>query len=152
MPAIRFCLLLPLLFAPLRAGADESGRSFTPEERTNIAVYEAVNRSVVNINTKATVASGLFLLEVPSEGAGSGIVLDKQGHVLTNFHVVEGAKEIQVLLFDGSSHQAAIVGFDPATDVAVIKVDAPQEVLVPVTFGSSGDLRVGQRVFAIGNP
>jgi S1-C subfamily serine protease len=79
-------------------------------------------------------------------------VLDKQGHVLTNFHVVEGAKEIQVLLFDGSSHQATLVGFDPATDVAVIKVDAPQGLLVPVTFGSSSDLRVGQRVFAIGNP
>lgn len=130
----------------------EAARSFTPEERTNIAVYDAVNRSVVNINTKATVATGLFSLEMPSEGAGSGIVLDKKGHVLTNFHVVEGAKEIQVLLFDGSSYQAAVVGFDPATDVAVVKVDAPVEVLVPVTFGSSSDLRVGQRVFAIGNP
>jgi S1-C subfamily serine protease len=127
-------------------------RQFTPEERTNIAVYEAVNRSVVNINTKATVSSGLFLLEVPSDGAGSGIVLDKQGHLLTNFHVVEGAKEIQVLLFDGSSHPAAIVGFDPATDVAVIKVDAPADLLQPVAFGTSNDLRVGQRVFAIGNP
>ena len=62
-------------------------RDFTPEERTNIAVYEAANRSVVNINTKATVATGLFLLEVPSEGAGSGIVLDGQGHqnFLPNF-------------------------------------------------------------------
>ena len=128
------------------------GRNFTPEEITNIAVYEAVNRSVVNINTKATVAAGLFLLEVPSEGAGSGIVLDKQGHVLTNFHVVEGAKEIQVLLFDGSSHLATVVGIDPATDVAVLKVDAPPNLLQPVSFGSSGDLRVGQRVFAIGNP
>jgi S1-C subfamily serine protease len=131
---------------------DGSGRTFTPEERTNIAVYEAVNRSVVNINTKATVPSGLFLLEVPSEGAGSGIVLDKQGHVLTNYHVVEGAREIQVLLFDGSSHGGKLVGFDPATDVAVLKVDAPADVLVPAVFGSSSNLRVGQRVFAIGNP
>lgn len=127
-------------------------REFTPEERTNIAVYDAVNRSVVNINTKAMVPSGLFLLEVPSDGAGSGIVLDKQGHVLTNFHVIEGAKEIQVLLFDGSSHRATLVGFDPATDVAVVKVEAPAEVLVPAVFGTSNDLRVGQRVFAIGNP
>jgi len=107
---------------------------------------------VVNINTKATVASGLFLLEVPSEGAGSGIVLDKQGHVLTNYHVVEGAREIQVLLFDGSSHGGAVVGFDPATDVAVLKVDVPPDLLVPVVFGSSNNLHVGQRVFAIGNP
>lgn len=132
--------------------AAEAERLFTPDERTNIAVYDAVNRSVANINTKATVPTGLFLLEVPSEGAGSGIVLDKLGHVLTNFHVVEAAKEIQVLLYDGSSHPATLVGADPATDVAVIRVAAPPDILVPVSFGTSNDLRVGQRVFAIGNP
>lgn len=135
-----------------RSPAGGEARGFTPEEVTNIAVYDAVNRSVVNINTKATVTAGLFLVEVPSEGAGSGIVLDKLGHVLTNFHVVEGAKEIQVMLYDGSSHNATIVGHDPATDVAVIRVAAPAEVLEPVRFGISSDLRVGQRVFAIGNP
>jgi S1-C subfamily serine protease len=128
------------------------GRTFSAEEQTNIAVYEAVNRSVVNINTKATVARGLFLLEVPSDGAGSGIVLDRQGHVLTNFHVVEGVQEIEVLLFDGSSHPATVVGVDPPTDVAVLKVEAPEERLFAVVFGTSADLRVGQRVFAIGNP
>ncbi|MFM7250992.1 MAG: S1C family serine protease [Planctomycetaceae bacterium] len=133
------------------AAADLPG-GLTAEERTNIAVYEAVNRSVVNINTKATVSAGLFLLEVPSEGAGSGIVLDRTGHILTNAHVVEGAKEIQVVLFDGSSHMATIVGLDPATDVAVIRVGAPAESLVPVRFGDSAELRVGQRVYAIGNP
>jgi S1-C subfamily serine protease len=127
-------------------------RSFTPEEQTNIAVYEAGNRSVVNINTKATVAAGFFLVEVPSEGAGSGIVLDGQGHVLTNYHVVEGAREIQVMLHDGSSHAARVVGIDPATDVAVIRIDAPAESLQAAVFGTSHDLRVGQRVFAIGNP
>ena len=142
------CLLLNLAWV---GGA--SARDFTPEEQTNIAVYEAVNRSVVNINTKATVATGLFLLEVPSEGAGSGIVLDTRGHVLTNFHVIEGAKEIQVLLVDGSGHAATVVGVDPATDTAVIRIDnVPQQLLQPVSFGDSADLRVGQRVFAIGNP
>jgi len=134
------------------ASPTDGGRGFTPEELTNIAVYDAVNRSVVNINTKATVSAGLFLFEVPSEGAGSGIVVDKLGHVLTNYHVVEGAKEIEVMLFDGSSYAATIVGHDPATDVAVIRVAAPVEVLEPVHFGRSSDLRVGQRVFAIGNP
>ena len=134
------------------ASPTDAARGFTPEELTNIAVYDAVNRSVVNINTKATVSAGLFLFEVPSEGAGSGIVVDKLGHVLTNYHVVDGAKEIQVMLYDGSSHAATIVGHDPATDVAVIRVAAPVEVLEPVHFGSSSDLRVGQRVFAIGNP
>jgi S1-C subfamily serine protease len=129
-----------------------AGEALTEEERTNIAVYEAVNRSVVNLNTRGTVASGLFLLEVPSEGAGSGIVLDTRGHLLTNYHVVENASEIDVLLFDGSSHSATLVGHDPTTDVAVLRVDAPERLLHPVTFGSSTDLRVGQRVFAIGNP
>jgi len=127
-------------------------RSFTAEEQINIAVYEAGNRSVVNINTKATVAAGFFLVEVPSEGAGSGIVLDDQGHILTNYHVVEGAKEIQVMLHDGSSHAGRVVGVDPASDVAVIRVTATPESLQPVVFGASHDLRVGQRVFAIGNP
>ena len=137
---------------PLPGAVSEADRNFTPEERTNITVYEAVNRSVVNINTKATVATGLFLMEVPSDGAGSGIVLDRQGHVLTNFHVVDGAREIQAVLYDGSSHSARVVGIDPATDVAVLKVEAPEAILHPVAFGTSNDLRVGQRVFAIGNP
>lgn len=127
-------------------------RAFSPEEQVNIAVYDGGNRSVVNINTKATVAAGLFLLEVPSEGAGSGIVLDRLGHVLTNFHVVDGAREIEVMLHDGSSHAARVVGVDPPTDVAVVKVDVPAESLHPAAFGTSHDLRVGQRVFAIGNP
>ncbi len=141
-------------FLPARARAQQpvGERSFSAEEQVNIAVYEGVNRSVVNINTKATVAAGIFMLEVPSEGAGSGVVLDRQGHVLTNFHVVEGAREIQVMLHDGSSHSGRVVGVDPATDVAVIKVDAPAGTLQPANFGTSHDLRVGQRVFAIGNP
>jgi S1-C subfamily serine protease len=134
------------------AGPEGGGRRLSEEEQINIHVYESVNRSVVNLNTRGTVASGLFLLEVPSEGAGSGIVLDVHGHLLTNYHVVENASEIDVLLFDGSSHAATLVGHDPATDVAVLKVDAPEQLLHPVTFGSSTDLRVGQRVFAIGNP
>lgn len=138
--------------APRPVVAANEDRRFTVEEQTNIAVYEAVNRGVVNINTKATVATGLFLMEVPSEGAGSGIVLDREGHVLTNFHVVEGAREIQAVLYDGSAHAARVIGIDPATDVAVIKVEAPEAILHPVTFGMSNDLRVGQRVFAIGNP
>ncbi len=156
VPAIRrvAVLLVALVLLPAWVAAQTpvGERSFSAEEQVNIAVYEGVNRSVVNINTKATVAAGIFMLEVPSEGAGSGIVLDRQGHVLTNFHVVEGAREIQVMLHDGSSHSGRVVGIDPPTDVAVIKVDAPPTTLQPATFGTSHDLRVGQRVFAIGNP
>ena len=129
-----------------------SPRQLTPDELANVRVYEAVNRSVVNVNTKGTVAAGLFLFEVPSEGAGSASVIDKQGHLLTNYHVVEGADEIQVMLYDGSAYEASLIGFDAATDVAVLRIDAPSELLEPVVFGTSADLLVGQRVFAIGNP
>ncbi len=160
--AVLFTVLLGLCFAESSyssfviaapIGPDSRPqRKLTPEEKVNIHVYESSNRSVININTKATVTSGFFLMESPSEGAGSGIVIDKQGHVLTNFHVVEGAQEIQAVLYDGSSHDASLVGVDPVTDVAVLRVDAPADLLVPVQFGSSNDLKVGQRVFAIGNP
>lgn len=139
----------PAAVAP--AGAVEAADDLTPEERVNIAVYEGCNRSVVNINTMATSAN-LFLLDVVQEGAGSGSILDQQGHVLTNYHVVEGAKEIQVTLFDSKSYPAKLVARDPSTDVAILKIDAPANSLFPVQFGDSTRLRVGQRVFAIGNP
>lgn len=135
-----------------RQAAELPQRAFSPDEQANIAVYEGANRSVVNINTKATVSRGLFLLEVPSDGAGSGIVLDQDGHLLTNYHVIEGVQEIEVVLFDGSSRSAKVVGVDPPTDVAILQVNASKDLLHPVVFGSSVDLRVGQRVFAIGNP
>jgi len=124
----------------------------TPEERVNVAVYENVNRSVVNINTKSVRGDSFFWLEVPSEGEGSGTVIDQQGHLLTNFHVVDGAREIQATLFNGKTYDASPVGADPTNDLAVLKIDAPAEELYPVVFGESTRLRVGQRVFAIGNP
>jgi S1-C subfamily serine protease len=125
---------------------------YTAEELVNIAVYENVNRSVVNLNTKSVRSDAFFFFDVPSEGGGSGSVLDTRGHSLTNFHVIDGAKEIQVVLYDGKSYEGRLVGKDESTDVAVIKIDAPSESLLPVTFGDSSHLRVGQRVFAIGNP
>lgn len=124
----------------------------TPGERINVAVYENVNRSVVNINTKSVHSDSFFWLEVPSEGEGSGTIIDRQGHLLTNFHVVDGAREIQVTLFNGKTYDASPVGADPTNDVAVLKIEAPAEELYPVVFGESTRLRVGQRVFAIGNP
>ena len=97
----------------------------TPEERVNVAVYETVNRGVVNINTKSVRSDTFSLFEVPSEGAGSGSVLDTQGHILTNFHVIEGAREVQVTLHDGQSYEASLVGKDASNDVAVLKIKAP---------------------------
>jgi len=123
---------------------------FTPEERTNILVYERANRSVVHITTKATQRELLF--DVPAEGTGSGSVLDKGGHILTNYHVVEGATEVRVTLANGESFDASLVGYDPPNDMAVLKVNAPPEMLAPMQLGDSSRLRVGQTVFAIGNP
>lgn len=123
----------------------------TPEERVNVAVYERVNRSVVHITTSVR-AEALFLIELSAEGEGSGAVLDQEGHLLTNYHVIEGARDIQVMLFDGNSYPAREVGHDAVTDVAVLKIDAPADSLHPVAFGDTTRLRVGQRVLAIGNP
>lgn len=124
---------------------------FTAEERVYIEVYERVNRSVVNITTKA-VKTELFFAETPIEGAGSGSVIDQQGHVLTNYHVVEGAQTIRVTLYNGETYDAKLVGQDPMNDIAVLRVAAPVEEFFPVRFGDSSRLRVGQRVIAIGNP
>jgi S1-C subfamily serine protease len=126
----------------------------TPEERINVAVYEKVNRSVVNIKTETVRTDAFFFLatETPGEGAGSGSVLDTRGHILTNFHVIDDARTIEVTLFDGKSYDARVVGQDESNDIAVLKIDAPPDSLVPVEFGDSSNLRVGQRVFAIGNP
>lgn len=124
----------------------------SPEERINVAVYDNVNRGVVHITTKGSQREGFFLLELPTEGTGSGSIIDKTGHILTNNHVIEGAKQVSVTLADGKSYDAKFVGADPINDVAVIKIDAPAESLHPVILGDSRRLKVGMRVFAIGNP
>ncbi|MDZ7620810.1 MAG: trypsin-like peptidase domain-containing protein [Patescibacteria group bacterium] len=132
--------------------AMERYRELLPWERVNVDVYEHVNRSVVHIATETVQADRFFLLERTSEGEGSGSIIDKSGHLLTNFHVVDRARQIQVTLFDGTSYSARMVGTDPASDIAVLKIDAPSELLYPVTFGNSAGLLVGQNVIAIGNP
>ena len=124
----------------------------TPDEQVNVDVYERVNQSVVNITSKSVRTSGLFLLEMTAEGAGSGSVLDHAGHILTNYHVIEEAKQVVATLHNGKTYDAEFVGADPINDVAVIKIDAEPEALFPVKFGDSSNLLVGMRVFAIGNP
>jgi S1-C subfamily serine protease len=120
------------------------------DEEINIRVYAAVNRSVVNITTTAE-SAGLFGDEV-TNGSGSGFVIDRKGHILTNYHVVEGADLLRVTLFDGTTHDAEIVGQDPSNDVAVVRIAVPPDRLTPVRFGDSSRLLVGQKVLAIGNP
>ena len=134
-----------------RPGAG-AGEGYTPEEHVNMAVYETANRGVVNISTKGSAGTALFLFDIPAEGAGSGSVLDKNGHILTNYHVVEGAREIEVVLYDNKKYEARLVGRDSINDVAVIRIDAPADSLFPLALGDSSRLRVGQRVFALGNP
>lgn len=125
---------------------------FTPEEQVNIRVYESTNRSVVNINTRGVRVDTLFRVAVPSEGSGSGWVFDDAGHIVTNHHVIAGSNAIEVTLFDGRSYAARVIGTDPQNDIAVLKIDASKDSLHPVPLGDSSNLRVGQRVFAIGNP
>lgn len=129
-----------------------SREGLTPDETVNVAVYDAVNRSVVNITSKAARGERFLLMELEVEGAGSGAVIDRQGHIVTNNHVVRDSKAISVTLYNGESYEAAVVGADPLNDLAVIKIDAPAEELFPLTLGESRSLRVGMRVFAIGNP
>ena len=124
----------------------------TAEERRNIAVYEKCHRSVVHIATQAIQVDRLFGTAMEQEGSGSGSVLDKQGHILTNYHVIEGADRLTVTLFNGRQYEARLVGQDPPNDMAVIRIDAPQDVLFPVTIAPSEPLRVGQKVYAIGSP
>ena len=124
----------------------------TNEESVNIFVYERTNRGVVNITTRTVRNDGFFLLESNSEGAGSGAVIDRQGHILTNYHVIEDARQVKVTLFDGKTYSAKLVGADPVNDTAVLKIDAPEISLFPLEIGNSGNLRVGMKVFAIGNP
>jgi S1-C subfamily serine protease len=144
--------ITPLPSEALAGSAFGSGLDdFAPEERTNILVYEKSNKSVVHITTKSAQRE-LLILEVPSEGAGSGSVLDKSGHILTNYHVVEGAQEIRVTLHNGESYEGNVIGYDPPNDMAVIKINASADELVPMELGDSSRLRVGQIVYAIGNP
>ncbi|MDR1353482.1 MAG: trypsin-like peptidase domain-containing protein [Treponema sp.] len=126
---------------------------YTQDERENISVYEQLNEAVVNITTE-TVAINWFLEPVPQEGgAGSGSIIDTQGYVLTNNHVIENAYKVFINLADGAQIEGAVVGTDRENDLAVLKFDPPQGVqLKTVPFGDSENLRVGQKVLAIGNP
>ena len=123
------------------------------DEQTTIELFESTAPSVVFITNLARRRDffGLNVLEVP-QGTGSGVVWDARGFVVTNFHVIQGAQAAQVTLADHSSWSARLVGTEPDQDLAVLQIDAPAKRLRPILVGSSGDLKVGQKVFAIGNP
>jgi len=128
----------------------EAAPAYDAEEQNNIAVYKRVLPSVVNI-TSTTLVFNFFYGTVPQQGQGSGFVLDKSGHVLTNYHVVAGANRgIEVMLSNKRRYSAKVVGTDKAHDLALLQIDAPD--LQPVTLADSSELNVGQKVYAIGNP
>lgn len=126
-------------------------QGMAPDEAVSAFVYEANNRSVANIATRIGSARGLFG-DNPTSDSGSGFILDRTGHILTNNHVVESAQRILVTLSDGQEYEAERVGADPINDMAVVKIKAPPEALVPVRFADSSNLKVGMKVYAIGNP
>lgn len=119
------------------------------EEQNNILVYRKNIPSVVNVTSRA-MAFDFFYGMVPQEGQGSGFVIDKEGHILTNYHVIENARQVEVTMHNRKKYKATVVGTDPAHDLAVIKITAPD--LVPSVLGDSRNLQVGQKVYAIGNP
>src|SRR5271163_3210229 len=146
---------LPLMHAngapaPLHLTEADAAPAYDAEEQNNIAVYKRVLPSVVNITSTALVFD-FFNGAVPQRGQGSGFVLDKSGHVLTNFHVVEGANRgVEVMLSNKRRYAAKVVGTDKVHDLALLQIDAPN--LAPVTLADSSELSVGQKVYAIGNP
>jgi S1-C subfamily serine protease len=125
--------------------------SVTEDEKNNIAVYEKVADGVVNI-TSTAIQMDFFFNAFPTQGSGSGSIIDTKGHILTNHHVVANAQKLEVTLADGSKWPAKLVGSDPDSDLAVVKIDAPKEKLRVIPMGDSKNLRIGQKVLAIGNP
>ena len=123
--------------------------SFDAEEQNNISVYRKNIASVVNITSRVMTYDFFYGL-VPQEGQGSGFVIDKEGRILTNYHVIADARQVEVTLHDRKKYKATIVGTDKSHDLAIVQIKAPN--LQPMTLGDSTNLQVGQKVYAIGNP
>ena len=121
------------------------------DELNNIEIYDRSNKAVVYITT-VTMEYTWFYEAVPQEGTGSGVIIDQQGHVLTNYHVVKGADKIRITLADGTDVEGRITGTDPENDLAVVQFDPKGKTLTTIPFGNSSTLRVGMKVLAIGNP
>jgi S1-C subfamily serine protease len=128
-------------------------RDYTAEELANIRIFEAAAPSVCFISTSVVRRDywSRNTMEIP-RGNGSGFIWDRSGHVVTNFHVIQGADRAQVTLADRSVWDAELIGYAPEKDLAVLKIEAPAAQLKPIPLGVSQDLRVGQVVYAIGNP
>jgi putative serine protease PepD len=120
------------------------------DEKNNQEVYNATSPGVVNITSTVYVQD--FFRAYSQQGTGSGSILDKDGRILTNYHVVQDAEKLEVTLANDKKYEARVLGSDPDNDLALIKIDAPKEELTTISLGASKDLFVGQKVLAIGNP
>jgi S1-C subfamily serine protease len=136
---------------PTAAGLAERDALLTDDEGINVKVYRAASPAVANILTKAT-EYDFFMDPVPVEGAGSGFVIDERGYILTNFHVVQEAQSIEVVLGDQTRYPGKFIGADQRNDVALVKIDPKGKHLTALPLGDSAKLQVGQKVLAIGNP
>ena len=125
--------------------------ALTQDEQNTISVYDKVKAAVVNI-TSRSISYGFFMTPIPQAGSGSGSIIDKHGHIVTNYHVVKGAQRLEVTLSDGSQWEARLVGVDPLSDLATLRIDAPPDRLAIIPMGDSRALKAGQKVLAIGNP
>ena len=125
--------------------------AYEPEELQNIAVYKKALPSVVNITSTEVVCCDFFLRPVPQQGQGSGFIIDNQGHILTNYHVVDQAQNVDVILWNKKHYKATRIGVDPVHDVALLQISGATD-LQPATLADSTHLLVGQQVYAIGNP
>ena len=147
----RFIISVLIFIVALFSAQQVLSVALTEEERNNIAVYEKVADGVVNV-TSTAVQMDFFFNAFPTQGSGSGSIIDTKGRILTNHHVVANAQKLEVTLADGSKWPAKLIGSDPDNDLAVIQIDAPKEKLKVIPMGDSKSLRIGQKVLAIGNP
>lgn len=147
--ALCLCLFPFVSFGDSALEAD----GLTPDERNNISVFAKVHPSVVFV-TNSKIKQNAFSLnvqEIPA-GAGTGFIWDKTGLIVTNFHVIKGADTVRITLFDQTSYRAKLVGAAPGKDLALLRIEAPAEKLIPIEPGDSNKLQVGRKVLAIGNP
>ena len=127
--------------------------AYTQDEEQNISVYEKCNEAVVNITTQVMGVNWFLEPVVQEGGSGSGSIIDKRGYVVTNVHVISNASKINISLYDGSSYEGTVIGKDVESDIAVIKFNPPDNIsLKTIDYGDSNNLKVGQKVIAIGNP
>lgn len=149
-------LVTVFVVLPASLLAQDEQRFLDREEQANVNVFRQASPSVVNISTQRAVIAkrGDVTLNVGRlpNGTGSGFLWDDKGHVVTNYHVIEGSDFVQVKMTDGSELEAEVLGAAPEFDLAVLKVDAPADQLKPLATGRSDNLEVGQKVYAIGNP